>query len=378
MESSTLFVLYHDYLLSQGIKEQQIITINFEDVNNEHLTEYRALYHEIETRLVPDQMNYILLDEIQHVKQFEKAVDSLFIKKNVDLYITGSNAYFMSGELATLLTGRYVELSILPFSFQEYCQGLKLFDFHQDTTTTQKYQSYISEGSFPYTLQFKGKKDDIYEYMNGIYSSILLKDIVARYHIKDVMVLERIIKFIFDNIGSLLSMRSIANVLTSNGYKVDQKTVEKYCQALMDSLLIYQAKRFNVKGKMILSTLEKYYVTDLGLRYFLLGNKGSDQGHMLENVIYLELKRRYRNVYVGNLHNKEIDFVVETKQGNGYYQVALSVLDEHTLERELSPLLEVRDHYPKYLLTLDELGANSSYEGIIQLNALDWLLKKDS
>jgi hypothetical protein len=373
---STLFDIYCGYLLKIGVEKQQIIRINFEDVDYEHLANYRALYDYIKPLLIPDKMNYIFLDEIQHVEQYEKAVDSLFISKNVDLYITGSNAYFMSGELATLLSGRYVELQMLPLSFSEFCLGIEEYE-HRGTTisVSEKYMVYLKRSSFPYTMQLDGNIKDITEYLRGIYNSVLLKDVVTRLRIPDVMMLESVTKFVFHNIGNQLSTTRIANAMTSGGRKIDQKTVEKYVRGLTESLLIYQAKRYNIKGKQYLATQEKYYVVDIGLRYMLLGSRSTDVGHILENVVYLELIRRGYDVYVGQVGDAEVDFVAMNKDGLKYYQVVVSVRDEKTLERELGSLKKISDHYPKYILTLDD-DPNADYEGIKRINALDWLLGK--
>ena len=372
---STLFDIYRNWLLNNGVMPQQIISINFEELDHEYLTDYHLLYDHIMQHLLPDKKNYVFLDEIQHVDQFEKAVDSLFIKKNVDLYITGSNAYFMSGDLASLLTGRYIELKMLPLSFAEYCEGLSLIASDKPLTKMEKYAIYLSESSLPYTLQLHGRKKDIREYLEGLYNSILLKDIVKRLKVSDVMMLESVAKFVFDNIGSLLSTSRIANTMTSNGRKIDQKTVEKYLKGLTDSLVVYQANRYNIKGKQHLATLEKYYVADIGFRQFLLGKGNTDQGHILENIVYLELLRRGNDVYVGHLPDGEVDFVTQDANSVTYYQVAASVLDENTLKRELSSLEKLKDHHPKFLLTLDEVGAGENHNGVRQLNALDWLLE---
>ncbi len=371
---STLFDIYRDWLLENGVSEEQIISVNLEDVDFEHLSHYRLLHDYIKTLLLPDKMNYIFLDEIQLVEQFERAVDSLFIKKNVDLYITGSNAYFMSGEINTLLTGRYVELRMLPLSFAEYCEGLTLYEPRKSATKMGRYAAYLENSSFPYTLQLGGRQRDVREYLAGIYNSIMLKDIVARLKVSDVMMLESVVRFVFDNIGSLLSTNKIANTMTSAGRKIDQKTVEKYLKGLTDSLIAYQAKRYSIKGKQHLSTLEKYYVADIGLRRFLLGSGSADTGHVLENVVYLELLRRGNDVYVGHLPDAEVDFVAQNADGIVYYQVAATVMDERTLRRELASLEKIPDHFPKLLLTLDEVGAGTKHNGIRQLNALDWLL----
>jgi len=373
---STLFDIYRNWLSQNGVAPQQMISVNFEEIDYEHLSDYRSLYDYITERLIPDKNNYVFLDEIQHVDQFEKAVDSLFIRKNVDIYITGSNAYFMSGDLATLLTGRYVELRMLPLSFSEYCEGLSLIASDKSMTKMEKYATYLSESSMPYTLQLHGRKKDIREYLEGLYNSILLKDIVKRLKVSDVMMLESVAKFVFDSIGSLLSTSKIANTMTSVGRKIDQKTVEKYLKGLADSLIVHKANRYNIKGKQHLATLEKYYVADIGFRHFLLGSGKVDQGHILENVVYLELLRRGNDIYVGHLPDGEVDFVTQNASGITYYQVAATVLDENTMRRELASFEKISDHHPKILLTLDEVGAGTNHNGVRQINALDWLLEK--
>mgnify|MGYP000986923597 FL=1 len=377
---STLFEIYKDFLLENGVEKNQIISINFEDMDYEELTDYKKLYEYIKSKMIEDKKNYIFLDEIQHVDKFEKVVDSLFIKENTDLYITGSNAYFMSSELATLLSGRYIELKMLPLSFKEYYQAkLEYEKLEQKENRTLKtliqyYNEYIVNSSFPYTLQLDSDLKNIHEYLSGIYNSVLLKDIVARLKISDVMRLESVVKYIFDNIGNLTSLSKIANTLTSMGRKTDAKTIEKYIRGLTDSLLVHEVSRYNIKGKEFLSTLSKYYVADLGLRQMILGNRNIDMGHILENVIYLELLRRKGNVYVGQFDKNEIDFVIVNSNEIEYYQVALTVLDENTLKRELDAFKNIKDNYPKYLITLDDVMVNTDYDGIKVVNALEWLL----
>ena len=378
---STLFEIYKDFLLENGVEKNQIISINFEDMDYEELTDYKKLYEYIKSKMIEDKRNYIFLDEIQHVDKFEKVVDSLFIKENTDLYITGSNAYFMSSELATFLSGRYIELKMLPLSFKEYYQAkleyekLEQKENRISKTLIQYYNEYIVNSSFPYTLQLDSDLKNIHEYLSGIYNSVLLKDIVARLKISDVMRLESVVKYIFDNIGNLTSLSKIANTLTSMGRKTDAKTIEKYIRGLTDSLLVHEVSRYNIKGKEFLSTLSKYYVADLGLRQMILGNRNIDMGHILENVIYLELLRRKGNVYVGQFDKNEIDFVVINSNEIEYYQVALTVLDENTLKRELDAFKNIKDNYPKYLITLDDVMVNTDYDGIKVVNALEWLLE---
>ena len=378
---STLFEIYKDFLLENGVEKNQIISINFEDMDYEELTDYKKLYEYIKSKMIGDKKNYIFLDEIQHVDKFEKVVDSLFIKENTDLYITGSNAYFMSSELATLLSGRYIELKMLLLSFKEYYQAkleyekLEQKENRPSKTLIQYYNEYIVNSSFPYTLQLDSDLKNIHEYLSGIYNSVLLKDIVARLKISDVMRLESVVKYIFDNIGNLTSLSKIGNTLTSMGRKTDAKTIEKYIRGLTDSLLVHEVSRYNIKGKEFLSTLSKYYVADLGLRQMILGNRNIDMGHILENIIYLELLRRKGNVYVGQFDKKEIDFVVINSNEIEYYQVALTVLDENTLKRELDAFKNIKDNYPKYLITLDDVMVNTDYDGIKVVNALEWLLE---
>ena len=378
---STLFEIYKDFLLENGVAKNQIISINFEDMDYEELTDYKKLYEYIKSKMIEDKRNYIFLDEIQHVDKFEKVVDSLFIKENTDLYITGSNAYFMSSELATLLSGRYIELKMLPLSFKEYYQAKLEYEKLEQKenrilkTLIQYYNEYVVNSSFPYTLQLDSDLKNIHEYLSGIYNSVLLKDIVARLKISDVMRLESVVKYIFDNIGNLTSLSKIANTLTSMGRKMDAKTIEKYIRGLTDSLLVHEVSRYNIKGKEFLSTLSKYYVADLGLRQMILGNRNIDMGHILENVIYLELLRRKGNVYVGQFDKNEIDFVVINSNEIEYYQVALTVLDENTLKRELDAFKNIKDNYPKYLITLDDVMVNTDYDGIKVVNALEWLLE---
>ena len=377
---STLFEIYKDFLLENGVAKNQIISINFEDMDYEELTDYKKLYEYIKSKMIGDKKNYIFLDEIQHVDKFEKVVDSLFIKENTDLYITGSNAYFMSSELATLLSGRYIELKMLPLSFKEYYQAKLEYEKMEQKenriskTLIQYYNEYIVNSSFPYTLQLDSDLKNIHEYLSGIYNSVLLKDIVARLKISDVMRLESVVKYIFDNIGNLTSLSKIANTLTSMGRKTDAKTIEKYIRGLTDSLLVHEVSRYNIKGREFLSTLSKYYVADLGLRQMILGNRNIDMGHILENIIYLELLRRKGNIYVGQFDKNEIDFVIVNSNEIEYYQVALTVLDENTLKRELDAFKNIKDNYPKYLITLDDVMVNTDYDGIKVVNALEWLL----
>ena len=365
---STLFDLYINYLLQNGVKQEQIIRLNLEDPVFYELDDYLKLYNYIKDKMKKDKMNYIFIDEVQNVKEFQKAVDGLYIQKNTDIYITGSNAYLLSGELATLLSGRYVEIKMLPLSFKEYRLALP------DENIDRLYQKYISIGSFPYALKLENV-DDIDMYIKGIYDSIILKDIMARKNFQDMQMLQSIINFMLDNIGNLYSTNKIADTMTSSGRKISVHTVESYLTAFTEAFILYKATRYDVKGKQYLKTGDKYYVADLGLRYFLLGRKEQGRGHILENVVYLELLRRGYDVYIGKIDEYEVDFVAINSKGIEYYQVSETVRDENTLNRELRPLDMIRDHYPKYLLTMD-LDPETSYNGIRKLNVLDWLLEK--
>lgn len=365
---STLYELYQEYLKGTGVTDEQIIAINLEDPEFNEIKDYKNLYGYVSERLLPDKKNYVFLDEVQKVKDFQEACDGLYIKKNVDLYITGSNANILSGELATLLSGRYVEIKMQPLSFKEYVNALG------DTTDlTRKYREYIENGSFPYLLELSGKKAKNI-YLEGIYNSVVLKDVVSRKKILDVPMLENVIRFVFDNIGNPTSATKIANFLTSTGNKISVNTVENYLKALQDSFIIYKAERYDVKGKQLLETGGKYYIADIGLRYYLLGTKKADRGHILENVIFLELLRRGYEVYVGKVGSSEIDFIAIGEEGTEYYQAAYTVADDAVLDRELKPLDSISDHNPKYLLTMDDEPL-TSHNGIKQINVLDWLLK---
>jgi predicted AAA+ superfamily ATPase len=372
---STLFEQYRSHLLELGVRQEQIIALNFEDVTYDELLNYRKLYDYISERLLPGQMNYIFLDEIQHVESFEKAVDSLFIKKNCDVYITGSNAYFMSGELATLLSGRYVELKILPLSFAEFCIGLEMRG--ETLRKDEAFQAYLSQSSFPYLSRIPTSTGETADYLRGIYNTVLLKDVVARLRIPDVNALENVTKFLLHNIGSRVSPTKIANTLKSEGKGVDPKTVDRYLRGLTDSLILYEAQRFNIKGRQYLSTQSKYYCVDTALRNILVRGRESDAGHLLENIVYLELLRRFDRVFVGETTGGgEVDFVVEIGDGLEYYQVAWTTLDESILRRELAPLNKIRDNYPKNLLTMDTVLSEANYDGIRKHSVLDWLLEK--
>lgn len=364
---STLFELYIDYLKNEGIKDDHIISINLESPDFE-FNNYKELYDYINKKIVDKDNYYIFLDEVQNVESFQKAVDGLYIKKNTDVYITGSNAYLLSGELATLLSGRYIEIKMLPLSFKEYSDYLK------EEASEKLYLRYINNSSFPYALKLDSESE-IDDYIEGIYNTILVKDIVARKKIADAGMLKSITEFLFSSIGSTMSVKKIADTLNSKGRKISVHTVENYLDYLIESYIFNKTSRYDIKGKQYLETGEKYYATDVTMRYVLLGRKNLDAGHILENIVYLELIRRGYKVYIGKIGDNEIDFVCENKEGREYYQVAYTVREKTTLERELTPLKKINDHYPKYILTMD-IDPITDYEGIKKINVLDWLLRK--
>ena len=365
---STLLAQYMDYLRSTGVKDEQIVSINLEDVEFEHLLDYNVLYDYFSKRLCKNKYTYIFIDEVQQCTGFERAVDSLFIRENVDVYITGSNAHMLSGELATLLSGRYIEINMLPLSFAEH---IELAD-----TPDRKieFDSYMRYGSFPYVSQLEKNDNIVRTYLDGIYNTILIKDVVLREGITDISVLESVVKFLCSNIGSPVSIKKISDTINSSGRRISVNTVETYAKALTDSFIFYKVDRYDIKGKQHLKTLGKYYLVDTGLRNMLLTGTSADLGYQLENIVYLELRRRGDKVSIGKLAEKEVDFVTSGSGGVCYYQVAASVLDKSTLERELAPLQKIPDHHPKILLTLDDIMQNSNHDGIRQLNVLDWLL----
>ena len=368
---STLFELYIDCLRKMGTEDSQIISINLEDLENADLLDYKALYGYIKEKLVPDKMNYIFIDEVQKCVGFEKAVDSLFIKKNCDVYITGSNAYLLSGELATLLSGRYIRIDMLPFSFKEYYEATK----ESGKSKQELFDTYLKYGSFPYVAYLENDEKIISQYIEGVYNTILIKDVATREKINDITVLENILKTVASSIGSPISTKKISDTLVSSGRKISPNTVESYLRALTDSYILYNAARYDIKGRQFLKTLGKYYFVDTGIRNHIISQSAKDLGHLLENVVYLELLRRKNRVNIGKLAEKEVDFVATNMNEVEYYQVCASVLDEKTLERELAPLKEIKDNYPKILLTLDDIGNGANYEGIRQINVIDWLLE---
>jgi predicted AAA+ superfamily ATPase len=367
---STVLEMFRDELLALGVNESLITFINFEEPETVDVEyEWHKVYDEILARLQPDQMNYVFLDEVQAVDEWEKMVDGLHAKKNVDLYITGSNARFLSSELATLLSGRYIEIKMLPFSFAEY---VSLFE---NPNYEQLFQDYMTYGSFPQAAKFVsgGKADLVNDYLTGIFNTVMVKDVMTRKGTTSTKTATNIMSFMLDNIGNITSPKSISDTMTADNQAVSRPTVVNYLAALSESYLLYPVERFDVKGKKLLQNLEKYYAVDSGLRKVVLGSKATvDTGRILENIVYLELLRRENVVRIGRAGEKEIDFAVVDKNGKtAYYQVALSVRNGNTLERELSSMRGIDDN-AKYLITLDP--EERDFDGIQQVNAIRWLL----
>lgn len=366
---STLLQMFKQELIDSGVDESQTLFINFEDLAYRDILTAESAYDYILAMLVPNKTNYVFLDEIQNVVEFEKMADSLFIKENVDLYITGSNAYFLSSDLATVLTGRYIQIHMFPLSFAEYISA-----FQDTTNLPQLYANYINYGSFPQALElFLDNPQSVKPYLQSIYDTIMFKDIVARRNIRQENTLQDVTKYVFDNIGNPTSSYNIATSLTASGRKISNHTVDEYITALTDSFVLYRADRYDIKGKTILQTQQKYYCVDLAFRQLLSKTLPTDYGRVLENVVYLELLRRYDKVLVGKVNTKEVDFVAMLNDEVHYYQIALTVRDDTTRQREIDTF--PADHYAKFLLTLDPEEGN--IKGIKQLNALSWLAKGD-
>lgn len=375
---STLLMQYQDYLKSIGIEENQIIAVNFEELEYEELCDYKKLYAYIKDRLVADKITYIFLDEIQKVPSFEKVVDSLYVKPNIDIYITGSNAYMLSGDLATLLTGRYVEISMLPLSFSEYMQL-------SDKDKESAFADYIKYGGLPFVATMDRTDDKVDTYLEGIYNTVIVKDIEDRQKrqesnsdkrkINDIPLLKTIAKYLSSVIGSPVSLRGITNYLVSSGRKISANTVSNYVDALIESFIFYPAERFDIVGKQLLKANKKYYMVDLGIRNHILPRKYYDLGFSVENIVFFELLRRGCKVTIGKYQENEVDFVAEKRGEFTYIQVTADMVSESTFDREMKPLYAIQDNYEKTVLTLDKLTVGN-YDGIKVVNVIDWLLNK--
>ena len=374
---STLLQMFRQELIDGGVAAEATRYINFEDPAFYRPDDWRGIYDDILAQLVPGTKNYVFLDELQNIKEFERLADGLFVHPDIDLYITGSNAYFMSSDLATLLSGRYIEIRVLPLSFAEYDAF-----FADDTTLNrrEKFDRYLRLGGFPEVANLikDGLDGQVPDYLNAVYNTVVEKDIMTRYNFSPNPVFDNVLRFTLDSIGNLVSPSNIRNVVNSDRRSAKQVSIERidnYLQAFTGGFILSEAKRFDVKGKNLLKSLSKYYVVDTGLRNNLLGKDAQDNGHLLENIVYLELIRRGNRVFVGKVDNKEVDFVVQTLEGyTEYYQVTETMLGEQTRARELASLRKINDHNPKYIITNDP--GDTSYDGIRQVNVIDWLLEK--
>ena len=374
---STLLKQYQNKLKSVGVTEEQIISINFEELENEPLLDYKSLYQYIKERLCEDKMTYIFLDEIQKVTSFEKVVDSLHVKENIDIYITGSNAYMLSGDLATLLTGRYVEISMLPLSFKEYVEITGI-------PKEQAFSEYMKTGGFPYIAVMDRTDEKVEIYLEGIYNTVIVRDIEDRQSrkemncgkrkITDITLLKTIARYLASVIGSPISIKSITNYLISSGRKVSANTVSDYVDALTESFIFYSVDRFDIVGKQLLKVNKKLYMVDLGLRNHILPRKRYDLGFSIENIVFFELLRRGNKVNIGKYGATEVDFVAQKQGVIVYYQVTADMTAEETFEREMRPLKEIKDNYEKIVLTLDQFSLGN-YDGIKVINVIDWLLE---
>lgn len=363
---SSVLELFRRQLREGGVADSNILGINFESWDEEYPLDARELYRYIVQRL-GSGTNYVFLDEVQHVKEFERAVDALYVREDVDLYITGSNAFFLSGELATLLTGRYVELSMLPFSFAEYRSARGGEENLEDA-----FNRYLTYGGMPFAARLDDPQS-IADYLGGVFNTVLVEDVARRHPRMDMRAFRDLSAFIADNVGNITSRKRLAAGLAQAGTKVSPATIGAYLGALMENYLAFKAGRYDLKGREYLETLEKYYLGDLGFRFWLLGKEQGDLGRRLENAVYLELLRRYRTVCVGKVGTAEVDFIAMGQNGPEYYQVAQTVLDEAIRNREFAPLEAIADNYPKTVLTLDRVGVGD-YRGIHHLNVIDWML----
>ncbi len=369
---STLLLMFKEYLLNNGVKEQNIIHINFESAIYDNIKDYKDLYNEIKSKIGKGK-TYILLDEVQNVGKWEKAINSLNVDFDVDIYITGSNAYLLSSELATLLSGRYIEIKMYPLSFKEFL----IFNNYDESNIDDKFNEYLQYGGLPAITQIKGKNDLVLTYLNDIYNTIVKKDIIDRNNIKDTVLLENIIKYISANIGSIISPNKISDYLNSNKIteKSNHQTIDNYLKMLENAFIVYKVDRSDIRSKALLKTLGKYYIADIGIRNIILGFRNIDEGHLLENIIYLELLRRGYKVSIGKILDFEVDFVCENTETIKYFQVTKTLDNEEVFAREIRSLESISDNYEKTILTMDKT-INKDYNGIKIINIIDFLLEK--
>lgn len=370
---STLLSLFENHLIESGVQRDHIIRMNFESFEFDEITSYKDLHAYINKRLLNNRdKHYILLDEVQQISSWEKVINSFQVDANVDVYITGSNAYLLSSELSTLLSGRYVEIKMLPLSFKEYLDFVGRGNIDNIQVSFNQYLKY---GGLPTVVDLKDNADTIGAFLEGIYNTVLIKDVVERNGVRDPALLESILKFIAYNIGNITSTKRISDYLNSSGRRTTSDTIDSYLKMLENAFIIYKAVRYDLKGKMFLKSLEKYYIADLGIRNQLIGLRDTDYGHVLENLIYLELIRRGYEVSIGKAGLLEVDFIAVKPDEKIYYQVSSTILDENTRERELRPLQSISDNYPKIILTMDQSIFND-YSGIKVINIIDFLLEK--
>lgn len=371
---STLLLMFKDYLLKNGIKKDNIIHINFESALYDNIKNYKDLYQYIKERIKNNNKIYLLLDEVQNVESWEKAINSFKVDFNVDIYITGSNAYLLSSELSTLLAGRYIEIKMYPLSFKEFL----IFNNYEEKNLEDKFNEYLKYGGLPAITLIKGNDELILSYLNDIYNTIVKKDIIDKNNIKDVALLENIIKYLFNNVDSPISSNKISDYLNSNKIvqKTNHQTIDNYLNMLEKSYIIYKAERTDVKSKALLKTLGKYYVSDTGLRNIILGFRNINEGHLLENIVYLELLRRGYRVNIGKAADYEVDFIAENPHTIKYYQVTQTLSDENVRNRELRSLESISDNYEKTILSMDK-SINNDYNGIKVKNIINWLLESE-
>ncbi|MEF2767500.1 MAG: ATP-binding protein [Dorea phocaeensis] len=373
---STLLAQFQNILREKGIEDEQIISINFEELEYEDLLDYKKLYAFLKERINPNKQNYIFLDEIQRVESYEKVVDSLYVKEYIDIYIAGSNSYMLSGDLATLLTGRYVEIKMLPLSFKEFSEA-------RGDASEKAFSEYLAVGGLPYIASMDQNTEKLNTYLEGIYNTVIIKDIEERQsrkesdpskrRVSNIALLKSIAKFLASVVGSPISIRSVTDYLISNGRKVSPNTVDNYIEALCESFVFYEVERFDIAGKELLKTNKKYYMVDLGLRNYILPKRTYDLGFSIENIVYFELLRRGYQVNIGKLGDTEVDFVARKNDEIKYYQVTADMTAESTFTREMRSLKAINDNYEKIVLTLDRFTLGN-YEGIKVINVLDWLL----
>jgi uncharacterized protein len=368
---SSLLSLFKEHLLANGVLANNIIHMNFESFEFDDMTNYKILYNTIKNKITEDKKYYLLLDEVQLIDSWEKAINSLLVDSNVDIYITGSNAYLLSSELSTLLSGRYVEIKMQPLSFKEY---LDFNDFADNENTETLFRDYIQYGGLPTVVELMDRPDTIAPFLTGIYNTVLMKDVMQRNNVRDVALLENVLKFIAANIGSPVSTKKISDYLTSSGRKTTSETIDNYLRMLENAFIIYRANRYDLKGKLFLKTLEKYYIVDTGIRNQLTGLRNTDFGHVLENIVYFELLRRGFAVSIGKVGTLEVDFVATKLDNIIYYQVSATIMEKETLERELRPLQNIPDNYEKVILTMDKT-IYSDILGIKIVNIIDFLLQ---